>query len=228
MAFDEYIKNKKLHTKFVPVKIPPKVKEFIKLQSGFDILYTNLPEATHLDEFLSTLDPLSILDIGCGIGRGSVYLANRYGWLERSICLYDGDSGKKTFYGANRTGKNEFYNDLKLTKEFCRINGLANIRTINAEDVNLSDVELAFDLAYSFLAIGFHWDIKFYLNDLEKIMNPDGIVIFGTQGSDKRDGDDFTKKQLNEIDTDNWKLLGNFRDAHGNRSSVVVLQRTGE
>jgi len=100
-----YLNNSYLHTEYVDVIIPSCIEKFLVLQSGHKILYTNLPEAAALDPYLKKLKPKTVLDLACGIGRGSVYLCKRYQWNDTKFILYDGDSGDETLAGIDKNEK---------------------------------------------------------------------------------------------------------------------------
>ena len=108
--------------------------------------------------------PANVLELGCGLGRASVYL---HWWLgmfspETHYWMADGNANAdKLKYGWD---PKEWYNSLQKTAEFAEMNGMVeeDFTVINLENfdlLSLSDV----DLVISFLAVGFHFPIEQYL-----------------------------------------------------------------
>ncbi|MBN1853676.1 MAG: hypothetical protein JW829_13170 [Pirellulales bacterium] len=81
---------------------------------------------------------------------------------------------------------------------------------------------LTFDYIYSFLAIGFHWSIHFYLDRLRSHCHDNTRLIFGMRGTDR--GARFATEQLDGIDPRAYFVELNARDSERLRSSVLVLR----
>ena len=114
----------------------------------------------------------NVLDLGCGLGRMSVW-AN---WQQLG-------NGEK-YYLADRTevtenvvggypAKEEWDNDLEMTNLFAAENGLTNRETIRRE--TLLDLP-RIDLLMSIAAVGYHWPIKDWVNILNQL--DCGVMIF--------------------------------------------------
>lgn len=118
--------------------------------------------------------PKKILELGCGLGRMSVYLNKQLDYDPKFILADFDDVSKKIKYGWN-PGKS-FYNKLNLTNKFCLMNGLINFETfdLSKNDIlKLKDI----DLIISVMSVGFHYPIEQYMEKLLKICN--GNIIFG-------------------------------------------------
>jgi len=167
-------------------KISEKFKKLINLQItqtvGDDYSYYEQLSQIQFDAIKKHIDnPKKILDLGCGLGRMSIYLNYMLKNPDIEYILADGSCGDipvKQKYGWNPAGG--FYNDLQLTEEFVKANGVYNysILDLSKETIcSLKDV----DMVMSFLSVGFHYPIEPYLKDLIKIANNDAIFVFGVR-----------------------------------------------
>jgi len=124
--------------------------------------------------------PKTILDMGCGLGRMSVYMNSIM--KDESIHYILADSTQeipeKMRYGWNPSGG--FYNDLKLTSDFCKLNGLSNFETFDLKNNDLTKLT-SVDLIMSFLCVGFHYPIDMYMDKFKQIISPRGVMIFGVR-----------------------------------------------
>ena len=222
-----YTRHPSLHTPRVDVVFPESVDRYLELQCNSDkVLYTNMPEARHLETYLGSVQPGRVLEIGAGIGRASVYLAQRFQWTDTAFHILDGDSGDKQYSPIDGARRDRFYNSLEATRVFCTANGIPGEKLVfhNAEnDQWQSEIAgLRFDLIYSFAAIGFHWSIHMYLDQLRRQCHPDTLLIFGMRGTDR--GAEFTDSQVRDLNAGRWKIVANQRDSELDRSSILVLQ----
>lgn len=123
--------------------------------------------------------PKRILELGCGLGRMSIFL-NKMNIIEDTK-YYLADSSiitnSENLYGWN---PETWYNDLKLTKEFCDLNGLKNFEIIDLTKDCIKKLERV-DFIFSVMAVGFHYPIEQYLFDLRKILDNQGTMIFGVR-----------------------------------------------
>ena len=120
--------------------------------------------------------PHTILDLGCGLGRMSIYLGKQFEH-EAKYILADANIVSENLNYGWKPGE-EYYNDLTLTAEFCRINGLKNFKTFDILAGNLTDLQDV-DLVMSFLSVGFHYPIEEYMDDLLKISTENCTMVFG-------------------------------------------------
>lgn len=203
---------------------PDNVKKYIKLQCN-DVMskYTDFPELVNIEKELRPLRPKNVLEIGAGIGRASVFLAKYFGWEETDFYLLDGDSGDEQVNGVNYESKDSFYNSIAATKEFCSANGL-KVYTLNAEKGDWKALGVKYDLVYSFLAIGFHWPISIYLDEIYNMLEKDTLLIFGVRSSAKK-FDKFMDTQIKAINKDKYEIVKLKREPKGARSSVLLLRK---
>jgi SAM-dependent methyltransferase len=124
--------------------------------------------------------PKVVLEVGCGLGRGSIYLNSLL--KDDSVAFILADrTGMTTNTGAYAPDADEFYNDLEQTAEFCAINGIKNLRTFDTEKDDWATLPQA-DLIFSLCSFGMHVAIERYIDRLMAASKPDGTMIFGTRG----------------------------------------------
>lgn len=191
------------------------ILKYVKLQcNDIQSLYSDPPEINGVKKYFKNVSPKNVLELGCGLGRVSVAFYNAFSlWAKTNFYLLDGDSGIKQIAGINYNSNKSFYNSLKLTKEFCLVNGIPRnqIMLINAEQMeSFSFTEgIRFDFVYSFFAIGFHWPIDLYLERLLPYLNSDSILCFGIRPNiyAKAKCKKFNTYQLNSVPRNLFEVL---------------------
>jgi SAM-dependent methyltransferase len=209
----------------IDIVFPESVKKYIELQCNNSLFkYTELPELKNIKDELSVIAPNNVLEIGSGIGRASVYLFKYFGWNDTNFYLLDGNSGDKQVNGINYESKDSFYNSIDATKEFCLANGMDNLYLLDAEKEDWKSVDVKFDLCYSFLAIGFHWPMNIYLDEIYNMLADNALLIFGIRPATKQ-FDEFMDVQIKDIDTNRYDIVKIKREPRGERSSVAILRK---
>lgn len=201
----------------IKINFPEEVIKHINLQcNGLKHLYECPPEVKGLRKYFDRIRPAHALEIGAGIGRVSVFLRNYYNWDDTTFYLLDGDSGNKQVAGIN-TSKDDFYNSLKNTKLFCNANNLSNLVLLNAaEKIN---VEAKFDLVYSFLSIGFHWPLSFYLDDIFDHLAEGCVLVFGVRSSKEK----WYKEQIDSVPRSKYLIVDQISDT--GKQGYLVLKK---
>jgi len=224
---NHYADTPSIHTQKVSVNFPSSVDKYLNLQCNGDrLLYTNMPEAKHLNGVFGEINPRNVLEIGGGVGRASVYLAKRFNWHDATFYMLDGDAGEKQICPVGGDGELDFYNSFSSTKNFMSANGIDDQVLLDASNSSWeNEVSVKFDLIYSFLSIGFHWPIDLYLDRIHKFCHKDTLLVFGVRGTDR--GHSFSEGQISRIDRSKYELVLDARESELLRSSVIVLRAAG-
>ena len=145
------------------------------MQANSDtIIYSQPPYFSVVEDWVAGLNPAVCLELGAGIGRMSVYFRKRFDWKDTFFYLQDGDSGDVQYGGIRDHNKDEFYNSFEATRDFCLANGLENFQTVQL----LSAITKPVNFCYSFAAIGFHWHIDLYLDQLSGVLAEGAHLLF--------------------------------------------------
>ena len=142
-----------------------------------------------LDSYINS-NPVSILDIGCGLAIESEMFQKKY---NSNLFLLDGDfdntanKNRDTNYGATDSFK--FYNKLDTLKESYSQRNL-NYTFINAADIQV-DANVKFDIVYSIMSCGFHYPLGTYANLIKKHTTSNCKIIVDIRNGklDKQDCD---------------------------------------
>jgi len=187
-----------------------KTKRYVKLHTLND--FKAYKESKILDmmiDRLKDIHPKNVLELGAGLGRGSVYIFKKLFWIDTKFYLLDGDSGNKTVGGVNVGSKGVYYNSLDATKEYCNSNGLKNLVLINYEKEQLPKVK--FDIVYSIISIGFHWSIDLYLKELKNKLNPGALLLFQTRSLESKNKQlsNWAKSEIEKVKKyKEYKIIG--------------------
>jgi len=162
-----------------------------KTPQSFELLSEQEFEA--IGPYVSSL-PEKVLDLGCGLGRMSIYLNWKFQSEKTKYYLAD----TTAFTNNGRKGWNPidtWYSDLELTKQFCELNGLKNFELVDILKGELEKLE-NIDFVFSFMAVGYHNPVENYIDILKKITKKDALMIFGVRRYHYEDGatDDFLKQ----------------------------------
>jgi hypothetical protein len=144
-------------------------------------VYHNLAqiEFENFHKFIGS--PRKVLEVGSGLGRGTIYLNHILNDDSVSYTLAD-RTGYTKNTGAFNPKNDEYYNDLELTKEFCELNDVKNVEVFNTE---LDDwMKLGkFDLIFSLCSLGMHVKIERYMSRLLSVSKKSTTMIFGVRHS---------------------------------------------
>lgn len=132
-------------------------------------------EFTQIEKYLGT--PKTVLEVGCGLGRGSIFLNHLLKDDTVEYILAD-RTGYTTNTGAYMPKVDEFYNDLNLTADFCTTNGIKNVKTFDTEQDDWANLPKV-DLIFSLCSFGMHVSIDRYLDRLLSVSKPTTTMIFG-------------------------------------------------
>ena len=155
-------------------------KQVTQIEKDSDF-YETMSESEYKTIATRIKQPKKILELGCGLGRMSVFL----NWMLRDdkaqYILADSTPDRipeKVRYGWDPDSG--FYNDLAETFDFCRLNGLNNFETFDLKEHKLEKLS-NIDLVMSFLSVGFHYPIEMYMDTLYEITSPSCMMVFGVR-----------------------------------------------
>jgi SAM-dependent methyltransferase len=169
----KYIENNKEFDEYMYLQIDDKPETYHA---------RSVDEVKSLGSLLSNTPNGKILDLGCGLGRSSIFIKNTLKLDNTHFYLCDFNN--KEFNKSEPCGEHLDsvipYNNLNLTNEFTTLNGITNKDILNLNDpLNLNNI----DIIYSFHCVGYHWDIEtsFIKHNLESITSDNAIMIFGVR-----------------------------------------------
>ena len=207
----------------IEVTFPREAEEYIGLQCNNEKeVFSKLPEIEEIRLYLRDLNPNVVLDVGSGIGRASVYFFKHFRWTDTRFILADGDSGKTQLSGI-RTGEGEYYNSLDATRAFCEANGLYNFETFNLGKHKWGELNCRPDLAYSFMALGFHWPVNSFLDDVHDSLEDKCLLIFGLRGGERARG--WIGQQIREINRKEYRVVEISFEPKKKRGGFMVLEK---
>lgn len=138
-------------------------------------------EYSQIKDYLP-LAPKNIMEAGCGLARGSIYLNSRYKEMGQSpkwfLADRDGFSEKNT--GAFNPKEDEYYCSFERTKSFAQLNGLKNFWMFDTEKDDWAQLP-KMDVIFSFCSFGMHVALERYMDRLIGASSPDVTMIFGTR-----------------------------------------------
>jgi len=179
---------KRITPQFKGVGVDEKSRKFWELEQNASCL----GEFEAL-EVLRDREVSKVLDIGCGLGRSSVFAKRYFNWSGVDFHLYDDDMwdwGKGTKNGKYIGGKKRwagrmedrdersFFSDLSVLQEILAYNGCNTFKVFDAQGFDYGFWGLGkYDVIWSFLAVGFHWDLRQFWGEIENLLNPGGVFI---------------------------------------------------
>ncbi len=177
------------------IVVPKSVRTWTDLQvnNHFE-LYTHAPDVEAVEDMLQMDQPRNVLEIGAGLGRGSMWLERRFGWKKTNFWLADGEGRQRPeVRGLNdKEAPDAFYNSFIGARTFMEANGVEGERIKFVDMVRASRKDeiarlrksgVKFDLAYSFRAVGFHWPTWEALNMFHEFIKPNARVVLDMRGS---------------------------------------------
>lgn len=122
-----------------------------------------------------------VIDLGCGLGRGAIHLNAVLRDPMIHYILADTTGLTPNVVGWDLE---EYYNDLALTADFAKLNGLTNFETFDTRRDDWSKLA-GIDLVVSRCSFGMHFPIERVMPRLLAATTPDCTMIFGTRRRDQ-------------------------------------------
>lgn len=134
-----------------------------------------------LGPILSALPrPGRVLEIGPGLGRSAVFLTQQLGWQDAAFDLLEADGDETHYTTLGPRLEHSFCGSIQTLEKVLAFNGLENCRVIDAAQsgCRLGDLSGPYDVIYSFYAVGFHWGLEHFLDDVLALMHERTLAIF--------------------------------------------------
>ena len=192
---DPYLASKDLHFKAPP--LTPELVAAIKLISPqfhlrpdeisrrfWELNQNGLSwgEYEGLKPFLDGLGepPSKVLDIGPGMGRSAIFFKQLPGWQGATFHLYEGAGSSTKYTKAGPRFDDSFCGTPDILKMLLSHNEIEGYELFDAGELGASLAGLPgpYDFIYSFFAIGFHWSISHFLDELLGLMHDRTIGAF--------------------------------------------------
>ncbi len=199
-------------------KIPEQCKELLRLQvvqycddesAPFKL---SVAESEVYSQWLPQ-HPRRVLDLSCGMGRTTIMIHRLCGSPDTIYYLLDRShtSNVESWVGGYNPPQEEWCCDLNRTEEFCRTNMIGGILTpLEMTDDWASQIE-PIDLIISTLAVGFHWPLVPWLEQLAPLTTEDAVAIFGVRNG------------VHEVPPSCWELIG--RVQHGPAQDFACFKK---
>lgn len=142
--------------------------------------YKQLKDAdtAFLIEYFRDNPPTTILDIGCGLAWESRAMQQKYNcelWLLEGNKTFDKSRGQVGWKG--NSSNMEFYYSLSELDQNLQNLGTKNYHLMDANNIEI-DSYVKFDLVYSAISCGFHYNANTYMDLIKKHSHADTKIIF--------------------------------------------------
>jgi hypothetical protein len=126
--------------------------------------------------------PARVLEIGPGMGRSLVFFSKKLGWEKSEIHAYEGEGGTTKYTRLGPRFEDSFCGNRGMLQYVLEHNGVRNVTVHSASDRRLAELPGNYDFLYSFYAIGFHWSLEHFLEDLLGLMHDEAVAVFIVPG----------------------------------------------
>ena len=124
--------------------------------------------------------PHRVLDIGPGMGRSVVFFKKKMGWHDVPFHLYESTGDGTRYTKAGPRFDDSFCGNWDAMTELLEHNGIDAVERFDAADLDakLSNLPGPYDFIYSFYAIGFHWSLEHFLDEILGLAHETTIGVF--------------------------------------------------
>lgn len=190
--------TKELESKEHVVKHPPFTKEIAKAVMEISPHYyfrateksreiyetdqnaTCWGEYEALIPYLSKIStPNKVLEMGAGFGRSAVFFKKMLDWKDTELHLYEGEGAKGKYPMLGKKSDYSFRSNISVLRQILDFNNITNYKIIEPQTVEfkLSKLPGPYDIIYSFYAVGFHWALEHFFDDIFELMHEKTLVF---------------------------------------------------
>ncbi len=134
-----------------------------------------------LEPFLDRLGtPSKVLDVGPGMGRSVVFFKKIRGWETVPFHLYESTGSSTRYTKAGPRFEDSFCGNLDILEAVLAHNEIEDYEIFDAAELGASLAKLPgpYDFIYSFFAVGFHWSIEHFLDEILGLMHEKSVGAF--------------------------------------------------
>lgn len=123
--------------------------------------------------------PRRVLEIGPGLGRSAAFFSRRY-FPDAQFDLYDATGSSTKYELEGSRYDDSFCGNLDVLRRVVDFNGLTRYRVIDAGAINghLPVPDQPYDLIYSFWAVGFHWSLDHWIDEILAAAHDQTLCVF--------------------------------------------------
>ncbi len=124
--------------------------------------------------------PSKVLEIGPGFGRSVVFLTKKLGWHDTLFHLFEGTGTKTKYTILGPRFEDSFCGNIPLLRQVLEFNGIRNFKIFDAAELQfkLGNLREKYDVIYSFYAVGFHWSLEYFIDEILSLMNEKSVAFF--------------------------------------------------
>lgn len=149
--------------------------------------------------FTTMAQPKRILEIGPGLGRSLVFFSKKLSWEDCEIHAFEGEGADRPRYTRmGKRGDDSYCGNLAMLRHVLLYNKIKNVEIFNALATPLAELPGPYDFIYSFYAVGFHWSLEHFVDDLILLMSDTTVGVFSVP-------DNFTP--FARLETFHYKIL---------------------
>lgn len=176
---------------YFDVRIDEEMKFYVELQdTNLEFQYKMcVDEYKHLKDIIKKIGPKQVVDLGCGMGRSSVFFRQmlKMDQVKFFLCDFNRNTWRPNGENKGALGYHENsvpmpFNSLSLTERYCDYNGLTNRQILDLESKDIASLR-DIDLVWSFYSVGYHWSIDKAVEqyNLLEITSPNAKFLFGVR-----------------------------------------------
>lgn len=131
------------------------------------------------DLFRAMPKPRRVLEIGPGLGRSAAFFRQRY-FPDAQFDLFDATGSSTKYELGGQRYEDSFCGNLDLLRRVVDFNGVTKYRVIDAGATkgHLPVPDQPYDLIYSFWAVGFHWSLDHWLDEILATTHDQTLCVF--------------------------------------------------